>query len=115
MTADGEEDKARNFVLGKATSDEPNAENKQDVETGSKCEESESKEPNAGQACEEPPPPTKKKEYNRYKHIQEVIEVPNSKAKAKSRGRPTEYAITENKLMPVDRDQDSKEIVKRDE
>lgn len=68
-----------------------------------------------GKLVKSPPPPTKKKEYNRYKHIQEVIEVPNSKAKAKSRGRPTEYAITENKLMPVDRDQDSKEIVKRDE
>lgn len=37
MTAAGEEDQAVNEVLEKTTSNEPNAENEQDVETAGKC------------------------------------------------------------------------------
>lgn len=37
--------------------------------------------------------------------VQDVVAVPKSKAKAKARGRPKEYALTDKKVVPIDEEQ----------
>lgn len=92
----------------------------QDVETGGKCGESESKEQYKEEDENEPRQPSKyplacsvkdishelaseddgktkairrvPNKYKRYKNVQDVVEVAKSKAKAK--GSPEEYVIT---------------------
>lgn len=50
MTAPGEDDKALNEDVGKTMFKEPSGEHKQDGETSGKCEESETRKPNAEEA-----------------------------------------------------------------